>query len=103
MTTRIIARIDRIAEGIEKSIGTHGTIAFAGLDRVPSDSELRKAIVSRAIFSYQAHSQTKLVLTVPSEGLSIGARQPSEIYETITRLLDDGYTLDQIEWSDDRS
>ena len=50
----------------------------------------------------QADRAVRLILTVPSSGLRVWLANPADAHEAIQSLLEDGYTLDELEWEDER-
>ena len=54
--------------------------------------------ITEAIHTDRAQRSNRLILAVPSAGWRVWVDQPADVFDQITQLLDDGYTLDQIEW-----
>lgn len=46
----------------------------------------------------QADRAVRLILTVPSSGLRVWLANPADAHEAIQSLLEDGYTLDEMEF-----
>ena len=69
---------EQIAEEIVTEITTGGTIAFAGLDRAPTEFELAHAVATQAIAAYQAERSPVLIDIDEAQGLADRFREAAE-------------------------